>query len=205
MVVDATSGAGGLPVDLTESDVYYFAPQKCFAGDGGLWLAVMSPAAIERAEQIAATDRWIPDFLSLTKAIDNSRQDQTLNTPALTTLALLADQVGWLLDQGGLAWATARTATSSSVLYDWALASEYATPFVADPAARSQVVGTIDLDDAVDGSAVAAALRANGVVDVEPYRRLGRNQLRVAMFPAVEPDDVRALTACVDHLVAAGT
>ena len=201
MVVDATSGAGGLPVDLAQTDVYYFAPQKCFAGDGGLWLAVMSPAAVERAEQVAATDRWIPDFLSLTSAIENSRQDQTLNTPALATLALLADQVDWLLAQGGLAWATARTATSSSVLYDWAQASEYAIPFVTDPAARSQVVGTIDLDDAVDAKAVAAALRANGVVDVEPYRRLGRNQLRVAMFPAVEPDDVRALTACVDHLV----
>jgi len=205
MVVDATSGAGGLPVDLAQTDVYYFAPQKCFAGDGGLWLAVLSPAAVERAEQVAATDRWIPDFLSLTSAIDNSRQDQTLNTPALATLAMLADQVDWLLDQGGLAWATARTATSSSVLYAWAQASEYATPFVVDPAARSQVVGTIDLDDAVDAKALAATLRANGVVDVEPYRRLGRNQLRVAMFPAVEPDDVRALTACVDHLVQQGT
>ena len=201
VLIDATSGAGGLPVDIREADVYYFAPQKCFASDGGLWLAVMSPAALARVERIKGSGRWMPDFLDLTTAIDNSRKDQTYNTPAVTTLALLADPVEWLNAQGGLDWAVARTADSSSRLYGWAERTEYTTPFVADPAARSQVVGTIDFADSVDAAAVAATLRANGVVDVEPYRKLGRNQLRVAMFPAVEPADVEALTRCVEHVV----
>ena len=201
VLVDATSAAGGLPVDVAETDVYYFAPQKCFASDGGLWLAVCSPAAIERAERIDAGGRWIPTFLSLTTALANSRQQQTLNTPAIATLVLLAEQVEWMLASGGLAWTTARTAESAAHLYAWAEDRDYATPFVADPAARSQVVGTVDLDLSVDSARLCAVLRANGIVDVEPYRRLGRNQVRVAMFPAVEPDDVRALTRCVDHVV----
>jgi len=201
VLVDATSGAGGLPVDLAETDVYYFAPQKCFASDGGLWLAICSPAAIERAQTIAAGGRWIPNFLSLTTALANSRLQQTLNTPAIATLVMLAEQVDWMLAQGGLAWATARTAESSAHLYGWAEARDWATPFVTDPAARSQVVGTIDLDASIDAAAVCAVLRRNGVVDVEPYRKLGRNQVRVAMFPAVDPADVRALTACIDHVV----
>jgi phosphoserine aminotransferase len=198
-LVDATSGAGGLAVDVTETDVYYFAPQKCFASDGGLWLALMSPAAIERVGSLK--DRWTPAFLDLQTAIDNSRLDQTYNTPALATLLLLADQVEWMNAQGGLTWCTARTADSAGRLYGWAEASPYATPFVADPALRSNVVGTIDFSDDVDAAAVAKVLRAHGVVDVEPYRKLGRNQLRIAMFPAVEPDDVEALTACIDHVV----
>jgi phosphoserine aminotransferase len=201
LLIDATSGAGGLPVDIAEADAYYFAPQKSFASDGGLWLAVLSPAALDRVAGIKASGRWIPDFLNLTTAIDNSRKNQTYNTPAVATLAMLANQVEWLNDQGGLSWSTARTADSSSRLYGWAERTEYTTPFVADPAARSQVVGTIDFTDAVNADAVAKALRANGVVDVEPYRKLGRNQLRVAMFPAVDPEDVQALTACVDHVV----
>lgn len=201
VLVDATSGAGGLPVDISQADVYYFAPQKSFASDGGLWLAVMSPAALERVATIKASGRWIPDFLDLTTAIDNSRKDQTYNTPAVATLAMLANQVEWLNEQGGLPWATSRTADSSSRLYGWAGATAYTTPFVADEAARSQVVGTIDFADSVDAAAVAKVLRAHGVVDVEPYRKLGRNQLRVAMYPAVEPQDVTALTACIDHVV----
>jgi len=201
VVIDATSGAGGLPVDIAQTDAYYFAPQKSFASDGGLWLAVMSPAALARVEEIHAGGRWIPDFFDLTIAIDNSRKDQTYNTPAVATLALLADQVDWLNGNGGLPWAVARTAESSSRLYGWAERTSYTTPFVADPAHRSQVVGTIDFDPGVDAAAVAKVLRANGVVDVEPYRKLGRNQLRVAMFPAVEPDDIDALTRCVDHVV----
>ena len=201
VLVDATSGAGGLPVDLAETDVYYFAPQKCFASDGGLWLAICSPAAIERAQTIAAGGRWIPNFLSLTTALANSRLQQTLNTPAIATLVMLAEQVDWMLAQGGLAWATARTAESSTHLYGWAEARDWATPFVTDPAARSQVVGTIDLDASIDAAAVCAVLRRNGVVDVEPYRKLGRNQVRVAMFPAVDPADVQALTVCIDHVV----
>ncbi|GIJ00550.1 phosphoserine aminotransferase [Sediminihabitans luteus] len=200
-VVDATSGAGGLPVDVAETDAYYFAPQKSFASDGGLWLAILSPDAVERAAQVEATDRWVPEFLSLTTAVQNSRLDQTLNTPAVATLVMLAEQVDWMLAQGGLAWTTARTAESSQHLYAWAEERDWATPFVADPAERSAVVGTIDLDDAIDATAVVGALRANGVLDVFPYRKLGRNQLRVAMFPATEPDDVRALTACVDFVV----
>ena len=201
VLVDATSGAGGLPVDLAETDVYYFAPQKCFASDGGLWLAICSPAAIERAQTIAAGGRLIPNFLSLTTALANSRLQQTLNTPAIATLVMLAEQVDWMLAQGGLAWTTARTAESSTHLYGWAEARDWATPFVTDPAARSQVVGTIDLDASIDAAAVCAVLRRNGVVDVEPYRKLGRNQVRVGMFPAVDPADVHALTACIDHVV----
>jgi phosphoserine aminotransferase len=201
VLIDATSGAGGLPVDVTQADVYYFAPQKVFASDGGLWIALASPAAQQRLAQIAASDRWIPEILSVATALDNSTKDQTLNTPAVATLFLLADQIDWLNGQGGLAWSTTRTADSSSRLYDWAERTSYTTPFVARPELRSQVVGTIDFDDEVDAAAVAKVLRTNGIVDTEPYRKLGRNQLRIGMFPAVEPDDVTALTACVDHVV----
>jgi phosphoserine aminotransferase len=201
VVIDATSAAGGLPVDVTDADAYYFAPQKNFASDGGLWLAVMSPAALARVEAIAASGRWVPDFLSLPIAIDNSLKNQTYNTPAIGTLVLMAEQLDWLLGNGGLDWAVKRTADSSQRLYSWAEASDYATPFVSDPALRSQVVGTIDFSDTVDAAAVAKVLRANGIVDTEPYRKLGRNQLRIAMFPAVDPDDVSALTACVDWVV----
>jgi len=201
VVIDATSGAGGLPVDITDTDAYYFSPQKNFASDGGLWLAIMSPAALARVEAIAASGRWVPDFLSLPIAIENSLKDQTYNTPAIGTLALMAEQLDWLLGNGGLDWAVKRTADSSQRLYSWAQERPYTTPFVADPGLRSQVVGTIDFVDDVDAAAVAKILRANGIVDTEPYRKLGRNQLRVAMFPAVEPDDVSALTACVDWVV----
>lgn len=201
VLVDATSGAGGLPVDVSQADVYYFAPQKSFASDGGLWLALFSPAALARVEEVTASGRWVPDFFSLPTAIDNSRLNQTYNTPAVATLAMLANQVQWLNGNGGLGWATARTADSSGRLYSWAEAIEYATPYVTDPAHRSQVVATIDFDDAVDASAIAKTLRANGVVDVEPYRKLGRNQLRVACFPAVEPDDVSRLIASVEYVV----
>ncbi|HEX5523162.1 MAG TPA: phosphoserine transaminase [Pedococcus sp.] len=204
VLIDATSGAGGLPVDITESDVYYFGPQKCFAADGGLWLAAFSPAALARVEEIAATGRWVPDFFSLPTAIDNSRKNQTYNTPAVGTLALLKAQLEWLNGQGGLEWAVKRTADSSGRLYDWAERTAYTTPYVANPEHRSQVVTTIDFADDVDASAIAKTLRANGVVDVEPYRKLGRNQLRVATFPAVEPDDVSALIACVEHIVGQG-
>src|SRR3954463_14842892 len=201
VLIDATSGAGGLPVDIAQTDAYYFAPQKSFASDGGLWLALLSPAAVERVEQIAASDRWIPDFLSIATALENSRKDQTYNTPAVATLLLLADQIDWMLANGGLRWGVARPRDSSSRLYGWAEERPYTQPFVTDPAKRSQVVGTIDFADDVDASAVASTLRANGIVDVEPYRKLGRNQLRVAMSPAVEPDDVEALTACIDWVV----
>jgi phosphoserine aminotransferase len=201
VAIDATSGAGGLPVKAEDFDVYYFAPQKSFASDGGLWLALMSPAAVERVGEIGAGDRWIPEFLSLTTALDNSRKDQTYNTPAVATLFLLADQIEWMLGNGGLDWATARTRDSSSRLYEWAEKTSYTTPFVADPALRSQVVGTVDFEDEVDASAVAKTLRANGIVDVEPYRKLGRNQLRVGLFPAIDPDDVTALTRCVEYVV----
>lgn len=201
VLVDATSAAGGIAVDVAQTDVYYFAPQKCFASDGGLWLALASPAAIERAERIEGNGRWVPTFLSFATALANSRQEQTLNTPAIATLVLLAEQVEWMLARGGMAFTTARTAESSGHLYGWAEAREWATPFVANPAHRSPVVGTIDLDPSIDAKAVCAALRANGVVDVDPYRRLGRNQVRVAMFPAVDPADVQALTACIDHVV----
>ncbi|HEY5976758.1 MAG TPA: phosphoserine transaminase [Solirubrobacterales bacterium] len=202
VLIDATSGAGGLPLDASQADVYYFAPQKAFGADGGLWLAALSPAAVARIEELdGAGDRWQPAFLSLQTAVENSRKNQTYNTPAVATLLLLADQVEWMLSLGGLDGCVARTTASSSHLYDWAEGSEQATPFVADPAKRSLVVGTIDFDDSVDAAALAATLRANGIVDVEPYRKLGRNQLRVGMFPAVEPADVEALTACIDWVL----
>jgi phosphoserine aminotransferase len=201
VVIDATSGAGGLPVEVSQFDAYYFAPQKSFAADGGLWIALLSPAALERVAEIAASDRWIPPFLSLATAADNSSKDQTYNTPALATLFLLDDQVRWMLAGGGLRWCVSRTTESSSRLYSWAEASPYARPFVADSAHRSLVVGTIDFDETVDAATVAKVLRANGIVDTEPYRKLGRNQLRIGMFPAVEPDDVTALTACIDWVV----
>ncbi|WP_411289617.1 phosphoserine transaminase [Mycobacterium adipatum] len=201
VLIDATSAAGGLPVDIRDTDAYYFAPQKNFASDGGLWFAALSPAALARVDAIASSDRWVPDFLSLPIAVENSLKNQTYNTPAIGTLILMAEQVDWLLGNGGLDWAVKRTADSSSRLYSWAEKSEFATPFVTDPKLRSQVVGTIDFADSVDAAAVAKALRANGIVDTEPYRKLGRNQLRVAMFPAIDPEDVSALTACVDWVV----
>jgi phosphoserine aminotransferase len=203
VLIDATSGAGGLPVDVSQADAYYFAPQKSFGSDGGLWVAALSPAALARAEELAASpdDRWIPESLSLTTAVTNSRLNQTYNTPALATLILLADQVDWMLTGGGLKFCVERTTASSSFLYSWADESEFATPFVTDPALRSLVVGTIDFADDVDAAAIARILRANGVVDTEPYRKLGRNQLRIGMFPAVEPEDVSALTACIDWVV----
>jgi phosphoserine aminotransferase len=202
VAVDATSAAGGLRWDPAEVDVYYFAPQKCFASDGGLWLAACSPAAIDRIRSIGASDRWRPASLDLQIAVDNSVQNQTYNTPAVATLVMLDAQVQWMLDNGGMDFAVGRSATSAASLYDWAEASEFATPFVTDPAMRSNVVGTIDLDDAIDATAVNQALRANGVLDTDSYRKLGRNQLRVGMFPAIEPADVEALTACIDHVVA---
>jgi phosphoserine aminotransferase len=207
VLIDATSGAGGLPVDIEQADIYYFAPQKGFASDGGLWLALLSPSALERVQEVAAqrptvgAERWIPDFLSLRVALENSVKDQTYNTPALATLLLLADQLEWMLDRGGLEAMTGRTAASSGHLYDWAERHELASPFVADPSRRSLVVGTIDFAQEVDAAALAATLRANGIVDVEPYRKLGRNQLRIAMFPATDPEDVRALTACIDWVL----
>jgi phosphoserine aminotransferase len=201
VLVDATSGAGGLPVDLTQVDAYYFAPQKGFASDGGLWLALLSPDAQERIAALASSERWIPPFLSLQTALENSLKDQTYNTPAIATLFLLAEQIRWMLDGGGLDWCVSRSSASASHLYDWAERARYAAPFVKDPDRRSLVVGTIDFDDTVDAAAVAATLRANGIVDVESYRKLGRNQLRVAMFPAIDTADVQALTACVDWVV----
>lgn len=200
-VIDATSAAGGIDFDVTETDVYYFAPQKNLGSDGGLWFAAVSPAAIERIERIAAYGRYIPEFLSLKNAVDNSRLEQTLNTPALTTLHLLDSQLQWINGNGGLAWAAARTAESSQELYRWAEASPVATPFVADPADRSPVVATIDFDDSVDAAAVAKTLRANGIVDTEPYRKLGRNQLRIATFVSIEPDDVRQLIRSIDYVL----
>ncbi len=203
VLIDATSGAGGLPLDVSESDVYYFAPQKGLAADGGLWLAVISPAAVARIEELdGAEGRWQPASLSLATALENSRKDQTYNTPAVATLLLVADQVEWMLGLGGLDGCVERTTASSSRLYGWAEASSFATPFVTDPDKRSLVVGTIDFDDEVDAAAIAATLRANGIVDTEPYRKLGRNQLRIAMFPAIDPADVEALTACIDWVVA---
>ena len=202
VLIDATSGAAGLPLDASQADVYYFAPQKGFASEGGLWLAALSPAAIARIEELdGAADRWQPEFLSLAVALDNSRKQQTYNTPAVATLFLLADQIEWMLGNGGLDWCVSRTADSSGRLYSWAEASDFATPFVADPTKRSLVVGTIDFADDVDAAAIAKVLRANGIVDTEPYRKLGRNQLRIGMFPAVEPDDVEALTRCIDWVV----
>ena len=202
VLVDATSAACGLPLDARECDAYYLAPQKGLGSDGGLWLALVSPAAIDRIEELdGAADRWQPGFLSLATALANSRKDQTYNTPAVATLLLLADQIEWMLASGGLEWCVGRTAASSSHLYGWAERSDHATPFVADPAKRSLVVGTIDFDESIDAAALAAALRANGIVDVEPYRKLGRNQLRVGMFPAVDPADVEALTACIEWVI----
>ncbi|PLS29701.1 phosphoserine transaminase [Bifidobacterium parmae] len=207
-LVDGTSAAGALPVDVSQTDAYYFSPQKAFGSDGGLWVAVLSPAAVERAARVEANaglpgaSRWVPPFLSLTKALDNSRKDQTLNTPAVATLIMMENQVRWLNDNGGMDWATARCAKSASILYSWAERSDYAKPFVADEGARSHAVVTIDLDDAVPASEVVAALRENGIVDTSGYRKLGRNQLRVGVFPSVEPSDVAALTACIDYVVA---
>ena len=200
-VIDATSSAAGIDFDANQSDVYYFAPQKNLASDGGLWLALFSPAAIERVERIAAAGRYIPEFLSLKNAIDNSRLKQTLNTPALSTLLLLENQLSWINGNGGLEWASARTRESSSILYSWAESVEYATPFVSNPDHRSQVVVTIDFDESIDAAAVAKVLRANGIVDTEPYRKLGRNQLRVATFTAIEPSDVRKLVSAIEFVV----
>ena len=204
VVVDATSAAGGLAVDVSQSDVYYFAPQKNFASDGGLWLGLFSPAALARVERIAASGRWVPDFLNLKTAVDNSRLNQTYNTPSLSTLVTVAEQVRGLNGNGGLDFATGRTADSAARVYNWAEASGYASPFVADPAARSNVIATIDFDDSIDAAAVAKTLRANGVVDVEPYRKLGRNQLRIATFVSIESEDVSALTRCIDYVVEHG-
>jgi phosphoserine aminotransferase len=203
VLIDATSGAGGLPVDVGDADAYYFAPQKAFAADGGLWLGLFSPAAIERIEQLEGADdgRWRPPFLSLALALENSRKEQTYNTPSVATLFLLADQIEWLLEGGGLEFGVSRSRASSQHLYGWAEGSEVATPFVGEPAKRSLVVGTIDFDESVDAAALAAILRENGIVDTEPYRKLGRNQLRIGMFPAVDPGDVEALTACIDWVL----
>jgi phosphoserine aminotransferase len=202
VLIDGTSGAGGLPLDASQADAYYFAPQKALGADGGLWLALLSPAAIARIEQLDGNaDRWQPAFLSLQTALENSRKNQTYNTPAVATLLLLADQAEWMLAGGGLKWCVQRTGASSGHLYGWAEGTSFASPFVADTAKRSLVVGTIDFDESVDAAALAATLRANGIVDVEPYRKLGRNQLRVGMFPAVDPADVEALTACIDWVV----
>ena len=201
VVIDATSGAGGLPVSITETDVYYFAPQKNMGSDGGLWVAIMSPRAIARAEEIKASGRWIPASLDLVTAIENSRKDQTYNTPAVSTLLLLAEQIEWINGNGGLEWATARTKETSGFVYDWAQAAEVAHPYVEDPADRSSVVATIDFDVSVDAAAIASVLRANGIVDVEPYRKLGRNQLRIATFVSVDPADVKALLSCLDYVI----
>lgn len=201
VLVDATSGAGGLPVDLTQVDAYYFAPQKCFASDGGLWIALMSPKALARVAEIAATDRHVPAFFDLPTAIDNSAKNQTYNTPSVATLFLMAEQLDWMNSQGGLAGMVERTTASSDALYGWAERTSYTTPYVTDPSHRSLVIGTVDFDDAIDAAAIAKVLRANGIVDTEPYRKLGRNQLRIAMYPAVDPSDVEKLTACIDHVV----
>jgi phosphoserine aminotransferase len=202
VLIDATSGAGGLPVDLSQVDVYYFSPQKCFASDGGLFVAIMSPAAIARAEEIKASGRYIPAFLDLITAIENSRLDQTYNTPAVATILMMNEQIKWFNANGGLDWCVSRTKESSDAIYEWATASSYATPFVADPAKRSQVVATVDFDESIDAEVVAKVLRANGVVDTEPYRKLGRNQLRISVFPAVDPSDVRQLLKCIDFVIA---
>jgi phosphoserine aminotransferase len=201
VLIDATSGAGGLPVDLSQVDVYYFSPQKCFASDGGLFVAIMSPAAIARAEEIKASGRYIPAFLDLITAIENSRLDQTYNTPAVATILMMNEQIKWFNANGGLDWCVSRTKESSDAIYEWATASSYATPFVADPAKRSQVVATVDFDESIDAEVVAKVLRANGVVDTEPYRKLGRNQLRISVFPAVDPSDVRQLLKCIDFVI----
>ena len=205
VLIDATSGAGGLPVDLADADAYYFAPQKGFGSEGGLWLAIVSPAATARIEELDGADgRWQPQFLSLTTALENSRKDQTYNTPSLGTLVLLADQIEWMLSNGGLEWCVGRSRSNADHLYGWAEGSELASPFVTDEAKRSPVVGTIDFDETIDAAAIAAALRENGIVDTEPYRKLGRNQLRVGMFPAIETSDLEALTASIDWLLENG-
>ena len=201
VAIDATSGAGGLPVDMNEADVYYFSPQKCFASDGGLWLAAFSPAALDRVEEIAATDRFIPAFLDLKTAVDNSRKNQTYNTPAVGTLLMLDNQVQWMNANGGLDGMVKRTTESSSILYKWAENRAEATPFVADPKSRSLVVGTIDFSDDIDAAAIAKILRANGILDTEPYRKLGRNQLRIGMFPAIDPSDIEKLTGAIDYIL----
>ncbi len=201
VLIDATSGAGGLPVDLREVDAYYFAPQKCFASDGGLWIALLSPAALARVDELAATDRWVPAFFDLPTAIDNSRKNQTYNTPSVATLFLMAEQLDWMNAQGGLDGMVARTTRSAEALYGWAEKTSYTTPYVQEPGERSLVIGTIDFDESIDAAQVAKVLRANGIVDTEPYRKLGRNQLRIAMYPAIDPADVEALTACIDHVV----
>jgi phosphoserine aminotransferase len=201
VLVDATSAAGGLRFDASQTDVYYFAPQKCLASDGGLWLAAVSPAAVERIERIGASGRWIPESLSLTTALENSRKDQTYNTPALATVFLAVQQVEWVNDNGGLHFAASRCDRSAEIMYSWAEASSYASPFVANPDERSHVVATIDFDDSVSADDVNKVLRANGIVDTDSYRKLGRNQIRVAMFPAIDPEDVEALTKCVDYVV----
>ncbi|MCL4448228.1 MAG: phosphoserine transaminase [Actinobacteria bacterium] len=207
IAVDATSAAGGLRIDPTQFDVYYFSPQKCFGSDGGLWVAILSPLALERVERIASGDfstaRWIPPSLDLKLALDNSRQEQTYNTPALATLFLMADQVSWMNEQGGLSWAVSRCDKSASILYGWADQSPYATPFVVKPEERSHVVATIDFDPSIDAAQVAKVLRKNGILDTEPYRKLGRNQLRIAMFPAIEPDDIKQVCSCIDYVVQA--
>ncbi|WP_141015384.1 phosphoserine transaminase [Nocardioides sambongensis] len=204
VLVDATSGAGGLPVDLSQVDAYYFAPQKCFASDGGLWIAIMSPAALDRAARIAASDRHVPAFFDLPTAIDNSAKNQTYNTPSVATLFLMAEQLDWMNSQGGIKGMVERTTASSDALYGWAERTSYTTPYVTDPSHRSLVIGTIDFDDAIDAAAIAKTLRANGIVDTEPYRKLGRNQLRIAMYPAVDPADVEALTRCIEYVVENG-
>jgi phosphoserine aminotransferase len=203
VLVDATSAAGGLPVRPEEFDAYYFAPQKCFGSEGGLWFALLSPAAIERVDRLSGSGRFVPAFLDLKIAITNSRLQQTYNTPALATLLLMAEQLDWFADNGGLDWAQARSCRSAQIVYDWAERSKHTHPFVTDPAMRSQVTATIDFDDRIEASKVAVALRSNGIVDIEPYRKLGRNQLRIATFPAIEPEDVEALTACIDWVVEA--
>ena len=203
VAVDATSGAGGLPVDPAEFDAYYFAPQKCFGSDGGLWVALLSPAAVERIAAIAASGRWVPASMDLTIALDNSRLDQTYNTPALATLFLFEDQVRWFNEQGGMAFSTGRCDRSAEILYTWAEGADFARPFVEREQDRSHVVATVDFDESVDAARVAAVLRANGIVDTEPYRKLGRNQLRIAMFPAIDPEDVAALCGCITHVVGA--
>jgi phosphoserine aminotransferase len=201
VLIDATSGAGGLPVDLSVVDVYYFSPQKCFASDGGLFIAIMSPRAIARAQEIKASGRYIPAFLDLVTAIENSRLEQTYNTPSVATIVMMNEQVKWFNTNGGLDWCVARTKESSDAIYDWATASPHATPFVADPAKRSQVVATVDFDESINAENVAKVLRANGIVDTEPYRKLGRNQLRISVFPAVEPSDVRQLLKSIDYII----
>jgi len=201
VLIDATSGAGGLPVDFSQVDTYYFAPQKCFASDGGLWIAIMSPAALERAQEIKDSGRWVPAFFDLPTAIDNSRLNQTYNTPSVATLFLMAEQLDWMNANGSIGGMVARTTASSDALYGWADKTSYTTPYVVDPAARSLVIGTVDFDDSIDAAAIAKTLRANGIVDTEPYRKLGRNQLRIAMYPAIDPTDVEALTACIDYVV----